>query len=503
MKLGSSNKAAGLHGKVMKSSPVWKEYMEYTKISREDFIEDDWEELSVYTELLAECCQEYYGLEERPIGTDREIELESFIGSYKFDSGNGIVIKYNKDKLSEKDFSDIARKIAEWGAMLGSPFLKALLKICSPLTGEYEIALAYSDLLRRYTETALSEYVPPIIEKRRYIAPIPLGKILVPNTISLMSTGQMQCVSQRVRANVVSLPWLLLIRFHSEMVRELASLEKTFERDGELPSIQPTRAIYRNKAYHRSFLASEFQQKLLALAYEIDFRSSDILEKIRKQASTSPSIFDTIVLWEAFIGRRTLLSKVIDDLMAGYALKPVCKLYELWCLRTVLKVLKELLGEYNAPNRLPGCFVFQLMEGKVEVLYNIPPKESMIVKKLRHRGLGVSAGRRPDFTISFTVPSGRKVTIVSDAKYRLREGIGDDDLFRFFWYMVDYAEFSGEDRLEGLFFHVSNSGDIYQKVEREKPKIAIHLVSLKPENIFKAEEVLKEFFSGVIEYCKH
>ena len=387
--------------------------------------------------------------------------------------------------------------------MLGSPFLKALLKICSPLTGEYEIALAYSDLLRRYTETALTEYVPPIIEKKRYIAPIPLGRILMPKTITLMSTGQMQYVSQRVKANVINLPLLLMIRFHSEMVRELTSLEKTFERDGELPSIQPTRAIFRSKAYHRGFLASELLQKLLALAYDIDFRSSNNLEKIRKQASTSPSISDIIVLWESFVGRRTLLSKVTDALRAGYALKPVCKLYELWCLRTVLEVLKELLGDYKAPNRLPGRFVFRSMGLKVEVLYNISPRESMIVKKLRRRGLGVSAGKRPDITIKFTAPSGKRITMVSDAKYRLLERIGDEDLSRFFWYMMDYAEFSEEDRLEGLFFHLSNTGNIYQKVERMNPKIAIHLVSLKPENVSKSKEALRKFFSSVIEDCKH
>ena len=474
-------------------------YREYESIKKEDLSEEDWKELSAYTELLAKrCLKKDYDLEERPEVTEQEIKLKSFVGFYKFGSGNGIVIKYKANKLSEKDFLVVAREIAEWGAMLGSPFLRALLKICSPLTGEYEIALAYSDLLRRYTETALTEYVPPIIEKKRYVAPVPLGKIVVPRTITLMSAGQMQYVSQRVKVNVISLPLLLMIRFHTEMVRELASIEGTFERDGELLAIQPTRAIFRGKGYHRSFLAPEFRQKLLTLAYDVDFRSSDVLEKIRKQASTSPSISDITVLWEAFIGRRTLLSKVTDALTAGYALKPVCKLFELWCLRIVLEVLREFLGDYKAPNRLPGRFVFRSKGLKVEVLYNIPPKESMIVKRLRHKGLGVSAGKRPDFTIKFTAPAGKRITIVSDAKYRLLEGIGDDDLRRFFWYMVDYAEFSEEDRLEGLFFHLSNSRNIYERVERMKPRIAIHLLSLRPENISSSKKALRKFFTSVI-----
>ena len=479
-------------------------YWEYQSIKRDDLSEEDWKELSAYTELLAQRCRETrYDLEEHPEMTEHEINLRSFVGFYKFGSGNGLLVKYKEYKLNQKDFLAIAREIAEWGAMLGSPFLKTLLKICSPLTGEYEIALAYSDLLRRYTETALAEYIPPIIEKRRYVAPVPLGKIHVPRTITLMSTGQMQYVSQRVKVNVINLPLLLMIRFHAEMIRELSFLQKTFETEEERPSIQPTRAIFHSKVYHQSFLAPEFRQKLLDMAYDMDFRSSDILEKIRRQASTSPSISDIVVLWEAFVGRRTLLSKVVDALTVGYELKPLCKLYELWCLRILLEVLKELLGDYRAPSRLPGRFIFQSMGLKVEVLYNIPPGESKIVRKLKRAGLGVSTRKRPDFTIKFVAPSGRRITIVSDAKYRLREGIGDDDLNRFLRYLVDYAGFSEEERLEGLFFHLSNSGEFYQKVKRAKPKIAIHLLSLKPEIVDDSKKVLKKFFTGVIEDCKH
>lgn len=488
----------------MKSDPILiLERLEYQSIKREELSEEDWKELSEYTELLAERSKgRNYDLEEHPEVTLNEIRLKSFIGSYKFNSGNAIVIRHKQAKLSKEDFSVIAKGIAEWGAMLGSPFLKAILKICSPLTEEYEIALAYSDLLRTYTEIALTEYVPPIIEKRQYVAPVPLGRILVPKTIALMSTGQMQCVSQRFRANIISLPLLLMIRFHTEMVRELTSLEAAFKRDDELPSIQPTRAILGSKIYHRNFLAPEFRQKLLALAFDIDFRNSDILEKIRKQASTSPSISDIVVLWEAFVGQRTLLSKVTDALKAGYALKPVCKLYELWCLRIVVDVLIDLLGDCKAPDSLPGLFMFRKPGLKVEVLYNLTPKESMVVKELRAVGMGVSVRKKPDFTIQFTADSGKKITIILDAKYRHLEGIDDEDLNRLFRYLVDYSEFLGEDRFEGLFFHVSEPSSIHLKAERENPRIAIHLLSLKPKNVCKSKEALRNFFSEMIECCK-
>lgn len=270
----------------------WKVFKEYTQICKDDLSQTDWLELKEYVKVLQDCCKKHFDVEERPFTTDQIIELKSFVGSYGFASGNGLTIRYKNEKLNDNEFAIIGRQIAEWGIMLGSPFLKSILKICSPLTENYEIILAYSDLLRRYTEAALDEYIPPVIEKHEFRAEIPLGKINVPKTISLMATGQMLYVSQRIKANIVNLPLLLMVRFHSELLKELSSIEKIFEKDGSIPSVQPTRAISRCKKYHRVFLTFDLHQRLLAYSYEIDFGSCEILDKVRRQASTSPSISD-------------------------------------------------------------------------------------------------------------------------------------------------------------------------------------------------------------------
>jgi len=236
--------------------------------------------------------------------------------------------------------------------------------------------------------------------------------------------------------------------------------------------------------------------KLFDSAHDVDFANIEVLNEVRKQASTAPSILDMVTLWEAFIGRRTLLSLLEKILRAGYGLKPLCKLYELWCLQVILNVLSEMFGEYTAPTRLPGKFVFKkrLKGVTTEVLYNKSPRQSMLVKSLRKKGLGVSARKKPDFTIEFSGSSGRSITLISDAKYRLPQNIGNEDLARFFWYLVDYGEFTEESKLEGLFFHVASAPKAHQCVRREKPEIIIHLLSLKPSNIFRSKPKLRKLF---------
>lgn len=483
------------------------QYTEYHVFDKDDLEEKDWEELAIYASVLAKLCSRDYDLEERPepeekdIDQAREVKLKSFVGSYTFDSGNSLVIKYDeKNKINDYDFNSIARDIAKWGSMFGTPFLKSLLRICSPITREDEISLAYSDLLTRYTENALTEYIPPVIERRRYITEVPLGRVDIPRTISLMAQGQTRFVTERVRANIFTLPVLFLIRFHSEMIKPLKRLQTRLETSGDLKQIQPSRAILRHANYHTNFVMERSRVKLFDLAYDVDFADTNVLNEVREQSSTAPSVLDMVDLWEAFIGRRALLSLIERILRAGYGLKPLCKLYELWCLRVILDVLSELFGEYKAPTRLPGKFVFRrrLKGVKAEVLYNRSPRQSMLVKGFKQKGLGVSPGKKPDFTVKFSRSRVKSITLILDAKYRVPGNIGDDDLARFFWYLVDYGEFTEENRLEGLFFHVSSMPKIHQRVRRQRPEIIVHLLSMKPSNLSRSKPELRKLFNHLV-----
>jgi len=481
-------------------------YTEYHSFGRDELETKDWKELATYAAVLSKLCSEEYNLEEKPepveeeLGYAHEIKLKSFVGSYRFKSGNSLVIEYDKNKLSDYDFNVITREVAEWGAILGAPFLKALLKICSPLLKDYEILLAYSDLLIKYTESALTEYVPPVIERRKYITQVPLGKICVPKTILLVAQGEVEYFCEKARANIINLPLLFMMRFNSEMIKNLKNLKSKLEQYKGAASIQPVRAISQNLNYHMAFVTESPRAKLFDSAYKVDFRSVKTIDELRKQSSTAPSLLDMVDLWEAFIGRRLLISQIEKILRAGYGLKPLCKLYELWCLRLVLDILKDIFGEYTVPTQLPGKFVFKRkVKGvKAEILYNTTPKRSLLVKDLKQKGMDVSTRKKPDFTIRFSTSSGKSITLISDAKYRLLQNIGDEDLSRFFWYIIDYGEIGENNVLEGLFFHVSSTSKIDQTVQREKPKIRIHLFSMKPSNVSRSKPKLKELFKHLI-----
>lgn len=213
---------------------------EYTRITKGLFLgedgfekEESWHELLSYVEFLKEFCHEKrFDLEEEPeTYQNQEVQLKSFVGSYKFKEEKD-QLRPQRDicKLNDDKFHRMIMAISKWSTMLGTPFLKAILNVLSPILGEDELTLAYSTLLINYTESALAEYIPPVIETNRYVASIPVGKILIPQTICRSSSDQLTFVSQRIHFDVESLPILLLIRFHMEMATKLNKLRDKFLR---------------------------------------------------------------------------------------------------------------------------------------------------------------------------------------------------------------------------------------------------------------------------------
>ncbi|GAG93352.1 unnamed protein product, partial [marine sediment metagenome] len=270
--------------------------LEYQNISKQpNFQDDEWKELDRYREILEYfCTSKKYNLEETPKKISNEIiKLGGFIGNYKFKTGKILKIKPNPVKLKKEEFSLLIKDIIQWAGMLSSPFLRNLLNISSPINSKYEIALAYSDLLIRCTENALSEYIPPLIEKKRYVAPVPLGSILISPTISRFSRGQLMIVSQRINVNVLNLLRIFLVKFHTIMLQELKNLElsfkgENFHKNTDI-SINPVRTIISNRNYHSNFIMSEINQNVINRVYKIDFTKSDVIQELWVQASTSPS----------------------------------------------------------------------------------------------------------------------------------------------------------------------------------------------------------------------
>ena len=64
-------------------------------------------------------------------------------------------------------------------------------------------------------------------------------------------------------------------------------------------------------------------------------------------------------------------------------LKPLSKLYELWCLKVVLDVLKELYGEYYKYKDWNFKFIDIRENWTIEVLFNQTPPWGDIIERLK------------------------------------------------------------------------------------------------------------------------
>ena len=86
------------------------------------------------------------------------------------------------------------------------------------------------------------------------------------------------------------------MRFHGEILREIKQASNRFSDSALSEEIQPVRSLHQSINYHTNFITEVTRAGLLESAYEIDFSQIEILEKVKKQASTSPSILDIISL---------------------------------------------------------------------------------------------------------------------------------------------------------------------------------------------------------------
>ena len=94
--------------------------------------------------------------------------------------------------------------------------------------------------------------------------------------------------------------------------------------------------------------------------------------------------------------------------------------------------------------------------------------------------------------------AGKKNILVLDAKYRLLRGIGDEDLDRLFRYMIDYGDFSPEDKLEGVFLHVDDANEMHITSNRMNPHISVHLLSIKPSMVAHSKNSLKKVIEDIV-----
>lgn len=404
-----------------------------------------------------------YNVEEEPPTIRNEHFIpNSWVGAYP-KTGLRIV----PSKISDDEYSQMQKEVISWIQTIGSPFFEMLTK-CFP-TEVMERKMLYrffSRMLINHTEILLTHQLPREIIIKNLVEREPRGKILWNKMVYLRTRDPCLLALRQTRFSFNTLPNLLLTQFHATLGNGLQEIIEIAEELGK------------NRQYHLDFLGSGLPAELLEDSLEADFSSPETLEKTRKVSP--PLMHDIVDLWEGFLSRKAHLLN-LSERFDG-AIKPMSKIYELWCLKVLHEILRDLTNATPLPpTDFPCTFNFP----NVKLSYNRP--------ETGLSGILAQLGVRPG-AVDFLLSSRNGLGIVADAKYREVGNIGKEDYQRFLSYLLDYL-YPWGDKLEGLIFHLSES----ERIDIQCKGVHIHLLPLRPSNVKEAKKEIAEFFEKLVE----
>ncbi|ADB58824.1 hypothetical protein [Archaeoglobus profundus] len=437
---------------------TWKEYL------KDDLKGIDWNLLKTYINdlrkfsrnLLADDLIE----EDLPRIDDEKFNPGGWVGVY--DLGRDIIkVVPDPERLSEDEFDEIRRELIGWLEAIGPASRELFGKYMDTSIFERRLYATFSRHLIGYTEIALSHFIPRNVLFEDYTGRELRGKPVWDKIVPLRAKGSQLLVSRKISFDLRSLSNLLLTRFHAELLRKINRL---FEAFGLEKTPKFLEELERYRRYHEKFISESVFSELLEEALEIDFEYPEILEKVRK--STKGVSLEVIDLWEAYIGKKAFLTDF--ERVFDIALKPLSKIYELWCYKKLCEILK-ISEDYIREN--PNSVPFEL-NGKVGTLHYNPPRGLSKYSEIMKKQIGVSPGR-PDFAIEFD----GKITCVMDAKCKTK--LDTSDVQRLLSYLLDYV-YPRLDRLVAVIFYLSKE----QKDPIRSAHVRnceIYLVSLTPK----------------------
>ena len=433
---------------------TWKEY------SKDDLKGIDWDLLETYINDLRKLSRNSLAddliEEDLPRIDDEKFNPGGWVGVY--DLGKDIVkVLPNPEKLPEDEFDEIIRELVGWLEAIGPASRELFGKYMNTSIFERRLYATFSRHLIEYTEIALSHFIPREVFVENYIGRELRGRPIWNKIVSLRAKGVQLLVSRKIGFDLRSLSNLLLVRFHAELLRKIDNLFETLGVE-ETPKFLEELEKYRK--YHENFIGENVFSELLEEALEINFEDPEILERVRK--NTKDILLDVLDLWEAYIGKKAFLTDF--ERLFDIALKPLSKIYELWCYKKLCEILE--ISEDDVRENLSNV-PFNL-NGKTGTLYYNPlrglSEYSEIMKKL-----GVSPGR-PDFAIEFD----GKITCIMDAKCKTRLDTGD--VQRLLSYLLDYI-YPKRDRLVAMVFYLSRVPIKFVNVRN----CEIYLIGLTPK----------------------
>jgi hypothetical protein len=168
---------------------------------------------------------------------------------------------------------------------------------------------------------------------------------------------------------------------------------------------------------------------------------------------------EVVDIWEAFQQDISTGIRLSDSL--NTAVKPISKLYELWCLGNLIEILEEITGK--PPKALEISQIYRFGEG-LTLHYN---SSLGGLGNYFKNNLDINGPGKPDFAIEFD----KEIVWVGDAKFKTN--IKKSDYQRFISYIIDLLP---PERTSTLLY--VNPNPVRKRYVRDYP---IDHVSLRPD----------------------
>jgi len=447
---------------------------------------------------LQELCNQN-DIEERPPRIEVRngvsfLEPGGWVGLYSSPDGRPVVrVIPDPSKLNEEELETVRKDVIQWLTLFGAPFWEVVLQnLTTSIIDDVQLSMNYSRIVCELTDALLTHRLSRLAIPKTYVGNSIRGKLDGPATISARQKdpSKVVCTYQEFSPNTPLN--LLLTRLHAVMAGTLARAAKMVE--------DPWSKIIRNRVgKHVEVLQSSPFAGLLENSMTFD--PYDLTTSRRLVAEASKSVYSQSLLevWEAFSRRRHLQSRV--NVQFDQSLKPMSKVYELWCLATVLQLLSGMTGNQvkNDTADFPATFS---IGPRVRLYYGAGRKReftsrSNIMAVLRENGLSVGPGR-PDFIITSSPSTGKPRLVIGDAKYKFLRGIDTSDVERFLTYIFDYMGPKDPGTpVQSFLFHLDDQ-HAFQKVTSKDDQIEVFLICLRPSTLNDVLPKLENLLNQVV-----
>ncbi|MHB9288114.1 hypothetical protein ACKVMT_13875 [Halobacteriales archaeon Cl-PHB] len=435
----------------------------------------EWRQLTTYLGTIQQALQDEQAetaqvreIEEGPprISDDGTFRPGGWVGVYPGE------VTVEPGLISSDEYASLISDIQGWIEIIGATTVESSLPLSAEFLTDERVRLSsYSRALIEISESILAHRLPVDVSLEKRVGHEPRGRPLFAETQQRRAQGSRQVVSSDVEFSFESLPNLLLVRFHAELGAEMAELANTYDyyRD----------AFGHQVDYHREFIDTGIPSTLLEKSIEVDFADPNVLSQVRREATDQMA--EVVDLWEAY--KRDLAFEVDLKERLNTAIKPMSKVYELWCLGLLLQTLEELTGA--GPIQRSGIEPEYTFAGELSLHYN-----RRIPSQSRYLGPMFGAGSgEPDFAIEYD----RDIVWIGDAKFKSFDSMGLHDYRRFLVYLLDFL--SPAKSTSGGILHI---GDEQSTRRHQVRDYEVTHVNIRPDNPDTLAEYLGSVLSGIL-----